>query len=236
MMKSCKSLVAVSTILSTLAAPVAGQSFVTDGDACCTPCEYRLVCQTIVEEQPVTAYRLQTETILEERQVVSYKPVWETEMRERRYTVSKPVAETSSREERYTVLRPVWETQYREETYQRTRMVTETQTREERRIVNRPVVETQMREERRVVHKPVTSTVLQDRVHTTMRPVTVYRQQVVDQGRYVDQWSFTPGTTRNRLRWMPRQTYQNTQTGTVAAQRAGGKVLCARESLFILQP
>ena len=133
MMKSCKSLVAASTILSTIAAPVAGQSFVASGDACCAPCEYRLVCRTIVEEQPVTAYRLQTETILEERQVVSYKPVWETEMRERRYTVTKRVAETSSREERYTVLRPVWETQYRDESYQRTRMVTETQTRVERR-------------------------------------------------------------------------------------------------------
>ena len=88
MMKSCKSLVAASTILSTIAAPVAGQSFVASGDACCTPCEYRLVCQTIVEEQPVTTYRLQTETILEERQVVSHKPVWETEMREAQ--VSEP--------------------------------------------------------------------------------------------------------------------------------------------------
>ena len=71
-MKTWKSFVAASTIVSTVLTPLGGQRLAS-GDACCSPCEYRLVCQTIVEEQPVTAYRLQTETVLEQRQIVTHK-------------------------------------------------------------------------------------------------------------------------------------------------------------------
>lgn len=223
MMKICKPVVALVTMLATVSTPMFGQGFVTS-EPCCAPVrEYRLKCQTVYEEKPYTSYRLESQTILEERPVVTYKPVWETEFRERRYTVTRPVAETSMREERRTVMRPVTETKYREVTYQRTRMVAETQSREERRTVMRPVTEVQAREETRVVHKPVTTTRYQDQVRTAMRPETTEHQQVVDRGQYYDQWSFRPTTekTRNRLQLLPRNWFQNNRTGAVASQRPG---------------
>ena len=61
---------------------------------------YRLECQTIFEEQQVTAYRTVCETAFEEREVTRQIPVMETQQRERRVTVLKPVTETSVRQER----------------------------------------------------------------------------------------------------------------------------------------
>ena len=63
---------------------------------CPTACQtYRIVYQTVYEQQQFTAYRIEYETVCEERQVTSYKPVWETAVRENRYTVARPVMETA---------------------------------------------------------------------------------------------------------------------------------------------
>jgi hypothetical protein len=102
---------------------------------------YRLVYQTVYEQQEVTAYRIEQETVYDEQQVTTYRPVWETQYRECRYKVGRPVTETSYREETYTVSRPVWETQEREECY----------------TVRRPVYETSVRTERYTVMRPVTT-------------------------------------------------------------------------------
>ncbi|MGN1273949.1 MAG: hypothetical protein ACI4UF_05110, partial [Thermoguttaceae bacterium] len=48
-----------------------------------TPPTYKVVCETVYDEQ----------------KVVTYKPVWETEVRTRPVTVQKQVAETQMREE-----------------------------------------------------------------------------------------------------------------------------------------
>lgn len=191
-----------------------------DGCGCSWPA-YKLQCQTVYEERPVTAYRTVAETYQVERQITTLRPVWETSVRERRYRVEKPLVETSYREETYTVMRPVRETQYRDMSYNRVRYVAETQSRLERRVVQRPVVETSMREEHVVVQRPVTETVCQDQVSTTMAPVTTYRQQVVDNGQYADQVSYQPGPVRNRLRWQWPHTYVDPVTGLAAYQRAG---------------
>jgi hypothetical protein len=190
-------------------------------DCGCAWPEYRLQAQTIYEEQPVTTYRPVTETVMEERKVTTMRPVWETSYRERRYQVARPVTETSYREERYTVLRPVRETQYRDMSYDRIRYVSETQSRTERRVVQRPVVETQMREEQITVMRPVTETCYQDHVGTNLVPVTTYRQQVVDQGQLMDQVTYVPGPTRNRLRWLSGTSFVNPATGLPDYRRGG---------------
>jgi len=188
------------------------------------PCvqEYKLVCQTIYEEKPITTRRLQTETIVEQRQVVRYRPTWETTMKERRYTVSKPVMQTSMREERKTVMKPVWEVRYKDMSYDRVRYVTQTSSRTERRVVQKPIYETTMRQEQRVVQKPVTTTVMQDQVATAYKPVTSYYQRTVDQGGFVDQYQYQPGDVRHRLRWQKAQCKTDPVTGQCAGvQRAG---------------
>ena len=190
-------------------------------DECCGSTAYRLTYETIYEQQPVTTYRLQYETVWQQQQVVSQRPVWETEMRTRTYRVAKPVLETAEREERYTVLRPVWETTYRDYSYDRVRYVSETATRQERRIVNKPVWETQMRQQQVVVQRPVTETVVHDRVQTVYQPVTTARAQLVDQGQLMDQWTYMPGTARNRLRWLPASVYTNPTTGQCSGSAAG---------------
>src|SRR5262245_653222 len=115
----------------------------------CGPCEvygvqaYRLVYQTVYDQQQVTACRLECETVYDEQRVTCYRDVTETQMHERRYTVAKPIWETSSHEERYRVLRPVWETQIRDCSFDRVRTIVETAEREECYVVERPVWETQ---------------------------------------------------------------------------------------------
>ena len=167
--------------------------------------EYRLVYQTVYDQQEITAFRIETETIYEEQKQTTYRPVWETEMRQRRYTVSRLVTETSEREERYRVLRPVWETQMRDTSYDVVRQVVETSEREERYIVQRPVWETSEREE----------------TYTVMRPVTTYTTNYVDQGGFVDQQVVTPGATRTRLRWLPHGCVVDPLTGASTFQRGG---------------
>ena len=154
---------------------------------------YRLVYQTVYDQQQVTAYRIETETVYDEQQQTTYRPVYETEMRERRYTVARPVTETSEREERYRVMRPVWETQMRDSSYDVVRTVAETSEREERYMVARPVYETQEREERQIVRRQVVETAERDEASTVVEPVTTYTTNYVDQGQFVDQQVVTPG-------------------------------------------
>jgi hypothetical protein len=189
----------------------------------CTPCQpaYRIQYKTIYEEVPVTTYRWQVENLLEERQVTSYRGEWVTENRVKRYRVAKPVTETSTREERYTVLKPVYETEEQERVYDKTTYVTETATRQERYLVQKPVYETQMQEQRQVVRKAVNETVMQQSQALAYEPVTTYRTQLVDQGGFVDQAAYVPGTTRNRLSWVPGGYAADTTTGTVFRHRAG---------------
>jgi len=68
---------------------------------------YRLVYQTVYDQQEVTAYRIEYETVCEEQQVTTYRPVWETCERQECYTVRRPVYETAYRTECETVMRPV---------------------------------------------------------------------------------------------------------------------------------
>jgi hypothetical protein len=105
--------------------------------------------------------------------------------------------------------------------YTQLRYVTETQSRLERRVVQRPVVETQTREERCVVQRPVTETSYRDQVSTTLVPNTTYRQQVVDNGQFVNQFVYQPGPVRNRLRWLPGQCEVDPLTGQTAYRRGG---------------
>ena len=102
---------------------------------------YRIVYQTVYEQQQTTAYRIDYDTVYEDRPVVAYRPVWETAYRENRYTVAKPVMETAEREEAYTVQKPVYETAEREETY----------------TVMHPVYETAYQTQYRTVYQPVTT-------------------------------------------------------------------------------
>ena len=81
-------MVRISAFLLSLACATAAVA----QEACQT---YRLVYQTVYDQQQVTAYRIETETVYDEQQQTAYRPVYETEMRESRYMVARPVAETS---------------------------------------------------------------------------------------------------------------------------------------------
>ena len=172
---------------SFFAVPVLGQ----------TPCaSYRVVCQTVYEQQKVTAYRLGYETVLEERQVTRHRPVWETHTRERRYRVAKPVYETSTREERYKVLRPV----------------TQTETRYRQHVVRRPVTETVMQDRSYVTCEPITTLRTQyvDRGgfvdQTVFRPGAVRNGLRWVPGGYVsDPATGTNVWYRGGLHWVPTQ-------------------------------
>ncbi len=203
----------VATMVALLFSPAIAQD-------CCQP-SYQSVGKTVYEYEPVTTYRLVYETVFEEREITVQRPVWETEVRERRYTVAKPVLETSEREERYTVMRPVWETSHRDCSYDRVRYVTETEMREQRYVVSRPVWEETFREQRRVVRRPVTETAMQDYSYTTYQPVTTMRTDYVDQGGYVSNWVYKPGTVRNRLQWLPGGYAVDPLTGSTYWRRAG---------------
>ncbi|MCA9228782.1 MAG: hypothetical protein KDA47_24365, partial [Planctomycetales bacterium] len=203
-------------ILCMALAPVAAY-----GQSCGSCQSYRMVYQTVYDQQQVTSYRLQYETVLQERQVTTQRPVWETEMRERRYRVAKPVMETSTREQRYTVRRPVTETTFEDRSYDRVSYVTETAEREERYLVQRPVTETEMREQQHVVRRPVQETVMQTQQQCVVEPVTTMRTEMVDQGYFVDQQVCQTGPTRNRLQWLSGQYYTDPVTGAVVWQRGG---------------
>lgn len=194
---------------------------------CCQPVvqevqpAYRVVYQTVYEQQPVTVYRLEYETVFEEQQVTVQRPVWETEYRERRYTVAKPVVETAEREERYTVMRPVWETSYRDQSYDRVHYVTETEMREQRHVVSRPVMEQTYRDQQRVVRRPVVETVMQNHSYTAYDPVTTMQTQYVDQGSYVNSVAYAPGPVRNRLQFLPGAYAVDPLTGLTYWRRGG---------------
>jgi hypothetical protein len=78
-----------------------------------------------------------------------------------------------------------------------------------------------MQEQRQVVRKAVNETVMQQSQALAYEPVTTYRTQLVDQGGFVDQAAYVPGTTRNRLSWVPGGYAADTTTGTVFRHRAG---------------
>lgn len=183
--------------------------------------EYRIVCQTVYDEQQVTAYKIENELVYDEQQRTSYRPVYETEYRENRYRVARPVSETSEREERYKVMRPVWETQVRDTSYDVTRMVAETSEREERYVVNRPVQETQEREQRYTVQRQVMETAERDEQFTVNEPVTTYTTNYVDAGGFIDQQVVTPSPVRNRLRWVPGACVVDPCTGAARQSRSG---------------
>ena len=128
---------------------VAAASVPAAAQVCCPPAAsltcagqtYRIVYQTVYEQQQVTAYRIEYETVYDEQQVTTYKPVWETQYRDNSYNRVSYLPETAEREEQYTVLRPVWETHERDECY----------------TVSKPVYETAYRAECRTVMQPVTT-------------------------------------------------------------------------------
>jgi hypothetical protein len=182
---------------------------------------YRLVYQTVYDQQEITAYRIENELVYDEQQQTTYRPVYETELREQRYTVTRPVTETSEREERYKVTRPVWETQVRDSSYDVVRSVPETSEREERYTMSRPVYETQEREERYVVRRQVLETAERDEATAVVEPVTTYQTNYVDQGQFVDQQVVTPGTVHNRLRWLPAACAIDPLSGASTYQRGG---------------
>ncbi len=182
---------------------------------------YRLVYQTVYDQQQVTAYRVEYETVYEEQQVTRYRPVWETQTQQRRYRVARPVVETSEREERYTVCRPVWETQMQDCSYNRVRYVEETAEREERYTVWRPVWETRQRQECCTVLRPVQQTVYRNECCTVNEPVTTCRTEYVDQGCYAEQMVMKPGFPRTRLEWQPAGWTTDPATGQPQWRRAG---------------
>ena len=186
----------------------------------CVPCE-RIVNRVVYEEEPFTAFRVEYETVLEQREVTTQRPVYETEMRVRRFRVAKPVTQTETREERYFTLKPVYETEERTREYDQTTWETVTETRQDRVIVQRPVLETQVQERQHVVRRAVQDTVWQDQAYTQMTPVTTYRTQLVDQGGFVDNVNYVPGTTHNHLRWIPRGTSTHLATGETYYRRGG---------------
>lgn len=191
-------------------------------DACCVPTTtYRVVQKVVYDETPVVTYKVQYETVLQEKQITTSRPEWVTEMRTRRTTVAKPVTETETREERYFVLKPVYTTEVQDRSYDETTYITETESREERVIVNRPVVETQMVQQQQVVRRPVQETVYQQQNYTAYQPVTTYKTQLVDQGGFVDSVNYQPGTTRNRLAWIPRGYGNDQMSGQTFYHRGG---------------
>lgn len=186
----------------------------------CQPA-YRIVNKVVYDDVEVTQYRVEYENQIEEREVTSTKPVFETEQRTRRIRVARPVTETSIREEKYYTLKPVHETEYREEAYDKVTWVQETEMRQQKYLVNHPVTETQMQERQHVVRRAVNETVMQQQCVTAMEPVTTYRTQLVDQGGFVDSTTLVPGTTRNRLSWVPRGVATDNLSGQVFSHHAG---------------
>lgn len=83
------------------------------------------------------------------------------------------------------------------------------------------IPETSEREERRTVLRPVTELEYQDQQYTQLRPVTTTETQWQNRSALVDVPAYVPGPTRNRLRWLPRTSYQNPETGLATSQRAG---------------
>src|SRR5438067_184696 len=186
----------------------------------CQPA-YRIVNKVVYDDVQVTQYRVEFETQIEEREITETKPVYETEQRVRKYRVARPVVETSTREEKYYTLKPVYETEYREEAYDKVTWTQETEMRQQKYVVNRPVVETQMQQRQQVVRRAVNETVMQQQCVTAMEPVTTYRTQLVDQGGFVDSSAYVPGTTRNRIAWVPRGIATDNTTGQVFTHHAG---------------
>ena len=142
MIASIRFMLVLSVLLAS-AAPAAGQD-ACPSTACLTcPCgqTYRIVYQTVYEQQQYTAYRVEYETVCEQRPVTTYQPIWETAVRENRYTVARPVMETAVHDEAYTVQRPIYETAVRDESY----------------TVMKPVYETAYRTECHTVLQPVTT-------------------------------------------------------------------------------
>lgn len=182
---------------------------------------FRLVPETVVEKQEVTAYKTVEETSTRLQQVTELKPLTRTEYRQRRSTVLKPVTETEMKTERTTVLEPVTETVMQERQRQVTEYVEETGYREEQVMVPRTIEETQMREQQTVVRKPVTETYYRQTPETSYSQVTTLRPQVVDQGALVNQLVVQPGNERNRLRFFPGTYYTDPVTLRQVYRRPG---------------
>ncbi|HMO13003.1 MAG TPA: hypothetical protein PKD64_07860 [Pirellulaceae bacterium] len=190
---------------------------------------YRMVPQTIYEQQKVVTQKWVAETQYQEQLVKTYKPIWTTEQRERTYKVLKPVVETSEREERQVVYKPVYETSYQEQTIQRTEWETVTEMREERQTVLKPVTETSMREEQIVVRKPITETIMQSENVTTLRPVTTTQTVLSPTLTPSTQLVYSPGPVRNRLQWLQRGYYPD--ASGALSYRTGGLYWVPQENL-----
>ncbi|WP_158265154.1 hypothetical protein [Blastopirellula marina] len=191
----------------------------------CGPCSsgpsYKIIQQTVYDDQPVTVRRLEYRKVEIPREVTTYRPVWETEMRERRFTVAKPITETSEREERFRVMKPVWEEEIRDQSFNQVRYVEETEMRERRTTVLRPVCETTFVEQQVRVQRPVTETVMQTQTTVQYTPSTTLQTQMIQQNQVVNQTVYQPGPTRNRLRWTPGTSYVDPVTGRAMWDRAG---------------
>ena len=172
---------------------------------------------------PVQTFKVVCETVFDEQRVVRYRPVWETELRQRPYTVARQVAETEMREERYRVRIPIQEVEIRDYSYERVRYVPETCMREEVTCVMRPVQKTCEREEVSVVSRPVQETRMETRQSTVARQVTTYETKYVDQGAYTDQLVLKPctGLFSHKLEFQGSRAVTDEYSGQVTYQRPG---------------
>ena len=82
----------------------------------------------------------------------------------------------------------------------------------------KPVVEVSEREETRKVFRPIVEQDIKEEQVTMYRPVTKTETQWENRSGYVDVPQREPGAVRTRLRWLPRTTYQNSQTGTTVKE------------------
>ncbi len=174
-------------------------------------------------EIPTTTYKVVCETVYDEQKVVRYKPVWETEIRQRPYTVSRQVPETAMKVERYKVRVPVTDVEIRDYSYERVRYVPETAMKDEISYVMRPVCRTYEKDEVYTVSRPVQETCMQTRQVTVNKQVTSYETKYVDQGAYTDQLVLKPnnGPFSNRLKFQEAKVCTDPVTGEVEKQRAG---------------
>lgn len=195
---------------------------------CCNTTPVAVTVPTVASDCPVVCvtpptYKVVCETVYDEQKVVSYKPIWETEIRTRPYTVSKQVAETEMREERYTVRIPITEVVVQDHSYDRVRYVPETCEREVVSYCERPVQKVVEQQRVVTVCKPVQETRMESRTKTILETMTSYETKYVDQGAYTDQLVLKPnrGLFGSRLAFQEPKAVTDECTGEVYRQRGG---------------
>ena len=186
------------------------------------PSAYKLVPQTVFEQQPVKVTQWVDETVHETQQVTTYKMVWQTETRERRNVEYKPVRKTVEREKRVVVRKPIVETLFREQRTEETTYDEVTEMRDETYTVRKPVRETRMREEQVTVRQPVTEKLIQVQRTTTYRPVVRTQTMMVPSQAVVQQFQTAIDPTRRaRMRRLTPGFYTNPVTGQTEFRRRG---------------